>query len=105
MAKIDDVPTKVDTPVVQEQQETPAHKETEQGDKLSMLNKHIPQFTPMSNMLKQISLLPTETTTPPPASTAMQTRSKTDTPSNVAQKIVKRRLFAEEPSESKKKKA
>ncbi|PWA62131.1 nucleic acid-binding, OB-fold protein [Artemisia annua] len=65
LAKIDNVPTKVNTPV--------------------------------------ISIFAAEITPPQAASIAVQTRSKTDMESNVAPKTVKRRLFTEEPSDSKKK--
>ncbi|PWA44469.1 replication protein A 70 kDa DNA-binding subunit [Artemisia annua] len=44
-----------------------------------------------------------ETTPPQATSMAMQTRSKTEMESNVAPKTVIRRIFTEEPSESKKK--
>ncbi|PWA81618.1 nucleic acid-binding, OB-fold protein [Artemisia annua] len=50
-----------------------------------------------------ISILQAETTPPQATSMAMQTRSKTEMESNVAPKTVKRRIFTEEPSESKKK--
>ena len=64
----------------------PAQTQTEQGEKLSMLNKKILRFTLDSSLLKQISLLPIETNPPPTASIAMQTRSKTDMESMLLKK-------------------
>ncbi|PWA92314.1 hypothetical protein CTI12_AA079770 [Artemisia annua] len=73
--------------------------QTKQGQPLSTLKKTI-----LSILLKQISIFYAETTPPEAASVAMQTRSKTEMEPNVAPKTVKRRIFTEEPSESKKKK-
>ncbi|PWA65216.1 nucleic acid-binding, OB-fold protein [Artemisia annua] len=82
LPKIEIVQTKGDTTVLEKEENIPAKQE---------------QHTLPQTQTKQ------ETTPPEAASVAMQTRSKTEMEPNVAPKTVKRRIFTEEPSESKKK--
>ncbi|PWA78855.1 replication protein A 70 kDa DNA-binding subunit A [Artemisia annua] len=82
LPKIENVQTKVDTAMVQKKEQTPTKQQ---------------QDTLAQTQTEQ------ETTPPHATSMAMQTRSKTEMESNVAPKTVKRHIFTEEPSESKKK--